>query len=318
MQRTYMNNVLAIYDKESAYTGGLLDYIQKNIKLGLKVHAFTNSDSLNEYVKNHVITVLLVNESVDLGEIDHSNIKNICILWEGEKEDVNTAYPIIYKFQSAKGIMEQLFLKYPKELFLNQEGNKNSSLHIISVCSLDRKKKQSILAYSLAREYSKHKKVLYINLHSWQVLSKLLSLKEYNGISETIYYLRQKSPNFILKMNNIVVKVEGLDCIYGTSFGLEVDELTKEDTLLWIEQLHMWNQYEIIVFDVGNIHLGTLELLQQSSDIIYTLKKNSEDDVELDVFRQQLEFAGYKDIVEKMRLCDISREKEECILELLH
>lgn len=313
-----MNSVIAIYDMDSEYTNKLLDYIQKNIKTGSKVHGFSNLNSLNEYVKKHIITVLLINESINLEEIDHSNVKNICILWEGEKEDINTSYPIIYKFQSAKGIMEQLLLKYPKDLFQNQEVNKNSPMHIISVISLDGKKKQSIMTYSLAREYNKHKKVLYINLHSWQVLSKLLNLNEYNGISETIYYLRQKSPNFILKMKNVIVKVEGLDCIYGTSFGLEVDELTKEDTLLWIEQLHMWNHYEIIIFDVGNIHLGTLELLQQSNEIIYTLNKSSEDDVELDIFKKQLEFAGYQDIIEKMKLCDISGEREDSILELLH
>lgn len=313
-----MHNVLAIYDKDTDYTNQLLNYIQKNIKSSSKVHAFTNLNSLNEYVKKHVVTVLLINESIDLEEIDHSNIKNICLLWDGEKEDINTTYPIIYKFQSAKGIMEQLFLNYPKALRPNQEGNINSSTHIISICSLDGKKKQSITAYSLAREYNKHKKVLYVNLHSWQVLSKLLDLNEYNGISETIYYIRQKSPNFILKMNNVIVKVEGLDCIYGTSFGLEIDELTEEDTLLWIEQLRMWNHYEIIIFDVGNIQIGTLEILQQSSEIIYTLNKNSEDHMELDIFKVQLEFAGYQDIIEKMKLCDISGEKEDSILELLH
>ena len=313
-----MNNVLAIYDNEVAYANGLQDYIQKNMKTGLKVHVFTNTLSLNEYVKNHIITILLINESINLSEINQSKIKNICILWEGEKDEINNSFSNIYKYQSAKGIMEQLLIKYTKDLFLKTEGNNSSSLQIISVCSLDRKKKQSILAYTLAGEYSKHKKVLYINLHSWQVLSKILSLKEYNGVSETIYFLRQKLPNFIMKMSNMIVKVNGLDCIYGTSFGLELDELTCEDMKLWIEQLQMWNYYELIIFDVGNIHLGTLELLLNSREIIYTIKKNTEDEIELDIFKRQLEFAGYQEIVGKMKICDISKSQDDCILELLH
>jgi len=234
------------------------------------------------------------------------------------KDEINSTYASIYKFQSAKVIMEQLFMKFPNELLHKLEANRNSTLEILSVCSLDKKKKQSNLTYYLAREYSKHKKVLYINLHSWQILSKTQCLKEYNGISEIIYYLRQKTPNFIIKMNHAVVKVNGLDCIYGTSFGLEVDELTTEDTRMWIEQLQMWNQYEIVVFDVGNINIGTLELLHNSNKIIYTIEENTEDELELDIFKYQLEFAGYEDVVNKIRTCDISKEKEECIRQFIH
>lgn len=312
-----MSLVLVIYDNETAYANSLLDYITRSMKLHVNVHAFSNLNKFKEYIYSNMVGLLLVSEKVNLAEVNHSNIKNICILWEGETEDSNFTYPCIYKYQSAKGIMEQIIKKYPIITNTRQEIKEEQKYSIISVISLDHKKLQSEYAYQLAKEYSKYKKVLYINLHCWQLITSVYQLEHNIGVSEFIYYERQKSPNIAMKLKQVIKKVDNLYYLCGTSSGFEISELKVEDIKLWMEQFKLWNEYEIILFDVGNIQPYVMELLSSSNRIIYTLVEEK-DKLEQEYFLRQLDYTGHKIIGENMISYSISGNIRLAVEQYIH
>ena len=246
-----MSCTLAIYDWESEYANLLMDYLKRNQKKLLQIRVFTNLQSLKEYTKENSIQILLINESVPVDEINRDVIKNICFLSE-ENTVSNTIYPVIYKYQSAEIIMKELFSYFPEYLLQGNIANSyEGKTKIISVFSIQADVIRQAFAFSLAEQSAAVKKTLYINLDICPVLSEFLGHKAEKGLSELIYFLKQNPSNLNTKINGIITKRKNLDYLEGVSFGPDLFELTPEDITLWLRELQLNGDYDVILFDVG-------------------------------------------------------------------
>jgi len=230
--------ILAIYDYETDYANHLMDYIKRKQKMIMQVRVFTNHNSLKDYLDHNQILILLLGESIPVEEVIHEKIKNICLLSEGNKDRENIGYPVIYKFQSAEQVMKEIFSYCPLEV----QGGKSMvspehKIKIISIYSIARETEQVAISLSLAEQYSRNKKTLYINLDIFQALPELLGQNIEKNLSEFIYILKQNHPNLISKMNSIITKMDKLDYIQGVTFGPDLYELTSEDMGQWIKEL---------------------------------------------------------------------------------
>lgn len=302
-----LSQVLIIYDEEVEYTSGLLECLRRSKKLRMNVSIFTERKKLQEYLCRNKVQVLLIHCSFPLEEIKDLPIEKICILYEDEYEQVDSTYPIIYKYQSAKKIVDQLINHFPSLVAITSKGTMESKTKLISVFSLDHKKEQSKFAYQLATYLSKKKKILYINLHSWQLISYEYGLMNNQGISHLIYYLRQKASNLILKMNPLINTKDELDYIIGTSYGMDIGDISPEDIKMWIEQLLLWNEYEIIIFDVGNLYSFVMELLCECKIIYYTIM-DERDKQEIELMKKQLEYIGKGELLEVMTEVNLKKD----------
>lgn len=306
-----MNCRLAIYDREVDYANHLMEYIKRKQKKLSQVRVFTNSDSLVEYSEQNPIQILLINESIPIDEIKQDNIKNICLLSEDNDSAENGTHPVIYKFQSAEIVIKELFSYYP--LQENQGRTKNPlerNVEIINVFSICSDINRQIFSFSLANQYAALKKTLYINLGIFQVLATLLRCKAEKGLSDFIYFLKQNNPNIINKMNGIITKQNDLDYMEGVSFGPDLYELTSEDMTRWISEMVLNTDYEVIIFDVGSYFQAILELFRNSNKLLLLVGNNSWDQIGYNNFKDQLNWSGYEDILEKISLVPISDEEK--------
>lgn len=310
-----MNYVLAIYDNEVEYANQLMNYMKRKQKQSIQTSVFTNQESLKEYLKHDKVHVLLINENIELESELHEKIKNICILSEGNYIRENATYPVIYKFQSAELVMQEIFSYFPIEIPESSfHGLEKSKLKIISIYSVTRDMEKTAFALNLAKQYAKEHNTLYINLDIFQTINNMNLQGEEKGLSDFIYYLKQNSPNLITKMNKLIMKEGNLKFIQGAVFTPDIYELTTEDMLLWIQEINNSTNYEKVIFNVGCFFQATLELFRNSSELLYIIGDKVIDKSKYEVFKNQLQWAGFDDVISKIKEITISFDKEYNLL----
>jgi hypothetical protein len=306
-----LSYILGIFDPDTDYANQLMDYIKRKQKTITQVRIFTNARSLLEYLDHDKLNVLLLNEEVTMDEVLHQNIKNICILSEGNFAREQESCHVIYKFQSAQKVMEELFSYFPLEDTLMRAFlSDNGSLNIISVFSVGKENERQVFSYFLASEYAKTRKTLYINLDLFSAWTEISGSNFEKGLSEFIYYLKQSNPNLISKMNGIITKINNLDCIQGVSFGPDIYELVPDDIFYWLKTLKESSEYEVVVFDVGCFFQSTLELFRSSNELLLLIGDQRLEEEKYRNFRSQLQLAGYEDVLTQMTEVAISKDTE--------
>lgn len=293
-----MSCILAIYDTETSYANRLTDYIKRKQKRITQVRVFTNPDSLKEHLVHNKIDILLLGEDIPADQIKLENIRNICLLTEGGRIKEEGGYPVIYKFQSADLVVREIFSYFPTE---TNEGNRKetgNNLRIITVFSTAKNDERTMLSLSLAGKYASGKKVLYVNLDTIHPFSEYQDTGK--SLSEFIYYLKQNTPNLITKLNEIISRRNQLDFIGGVSFGPDLFDLAPDDIALWIKELKKYSEYEVIIFDVGSFFLAALELFRESNRILYLLGGNDLEQTRFRILKDQLCWAGFEDITQKL------------------
>ncbi|MGB8452778.1 MAG: hypothetical protein WCD89_10630 [Anaerocolumna sp.] len=312
---------LAIYDREIEYANQLMEYMKRKQKKLSQIRVFTNSDSLREYAGQNPIQILLINKNISIEEtipieemkqdsIKLCNIKHICLLSEDNYTSGNSLYPMIYKFQSAEVVMKELFTYYPLQEI--QGSGKNSierKVEIINVFSIGTDISRQIFSFSLANQYAAFKKTLYINLNIFDTLSGFIGHPTEKGLSDFIYFLKQNNPNIINKMKSTITKINNLDYIKSVSFGPDLYELTTEDIIQWLNEMRMNTDYEVIIFDVGCYFQPILELFRNSSQLMFLVGDNNWEQAKYNVLKEQLNWSGYEDILEKATIVPISEEE---------
>jgi hypothetical protein len=289
-----------------------MDYIKRKKKQLSQVRVFTNESCLKEYLVNDRIHVLLLNESIPVENVIHDNIKHICLLSEGNLIRENPVYPVIYKFQSADLVMQELFSYFPFDFYgKHQVIQSTSNVKVISVYSITRDIERMVFAYSLARQYAKGKKTLYINLDPFQALPRQNMQLEEKGLSELIYYLKQNPTNIIAKMNPIIQKDNSLDYIQGVTFGTDLYELTAEDIKLWVQELIKETEYQVVIFNVGCFFHAILELFLGSNQLLYVTGDSEMEQAKYQNFKNQLSWAGFDVTVSNMKTITLTKEEEE-------
>jgi len=297
-----------LYDTDVEYASNFIHYVKSKYK-NYNLHLFTSVEHLEEYLRSNEVSLLLVASSLDYRRDEIKNIERICILWDGLKEiKEGDKYPHIIKYQSAKNIFEELQVHLPKnERAVN--GSKEGMPKIICVYSNDYKKVASLFTYHLACEYGRVKKVLFINLQTIQVLTKILNLKELDSLSHFIYFLKQKNPNIKQKLSDLIIKTENISMLYGISFGLDILDLMEDDMNLWIYELGLWKEYELIIFHVDTLTKGLLALFHISDEILCIEGDEDLDKLETTMLIDQLVYVGMNEILDKIRVIDLDKEE---------
>lgn len=304
-----MSYILGIYDPDTDYANQLMDYIKRKQKAVTQVRIFTNLSSLKDYLEQDKINVLLLGQDIPVDEVLHQNIKNICILSEGNYTREQEGYHVIYKFQSAHKVMEELFSYFPLEdTLIRAFLSGNGSLNIISVFSVGKENERQVFSYILASEYAKTKKTLYINLDLFPAFTEISEGNFQKGLSELIYYLKQSHPNLITKMNGVITTINNLDCIQGVSFGPDIYELVPDDIYYWIKTLKEASEYEVIIFDIGCFFQSTLELFRNSNELYILIGDQKIEERKYQNFRHQLQLADYEDVLDKLTEVVITKD----------
>lgn len=306
-----MSYIVAIFDNDIAYANQLMAYMKRKQKAISQVRVFTNLKNLQDYYADNKIDVLLLSENIPIEEVKDKNVKNICLLSEGNHIRESIEFPIIYKFQSAEHILQEIFSYYPLLLQkVNSSSMSNNKVKFISVISMGNKTEQTVMSLSLAKQYSKQRKTLYVNLDTFQAIPELFGHNRKKSLSDFIYYLKQNNSNLIMKMKGAIEKVGSFDSIPGVSFGSDLYELTVDDMTTWLEELRKTEEYEVVIFEVGSIFEASLRLFQECSQVMILLNENEWEQAKYRNLKEQFLFAGYEEVLDKCRGVTLTTEEQ--------
>ena len=273
-----MNKLLvALYDTQG-YMKSLADYLgKKNFLLDSRL--FTKSESLNLFLKDRNPDVLLLGQDVDRTELQHlERAKHLVIMSEGNcMSEGGEDYPLIFKYQSAENILKEIFrilegtekeipgavkIRHGQTEFLGIYRPYGANFPVQRICP-DKEEEE--------------KKSLFVNMEILSGLSRNKSRsgqEEYRGLSELIFYLKQRNEKLALKLKNLLMQWENMDYVGPVEDFRDLYSICRDDVDRLLAMLANETGYGRVVFDVGFLTDASLYLLY-CCDGIYIPKAQS-------------------------------------------
>lgn len=258
-----MTKLLVIYDTEVSYASRLMDYMKRSALTGFEVLLFTRRDSLDEFLKDHVVELLLLGEEVQ-EEIPRDNIRFILQLTGTKPISRKEITQNVYKYQPAREVINDLLSCYMKAQGIHGT-DRYGELNIISVFAPAGGRREVTYATNLALCLAERQKVLYLPMEQLPVSSVSATAGEDQALSEFIYYLKEYDNSLISKLKELLKFSGKLACLSGIAHGLDLLSLDKEDAGKLIEELKKNTDYEAVIFYHGIYTEFTIELMKLSS-----------------------------------------------------
>lgn len=181
-----------ILDKDVGYATALSSYIRANKKEIDEIQVFTDVQKFLAYVRTNRVNIAIIGQSVASVVNEELAKADIPILELAEEKEDADREGVVYKYQSAKNILDYV----DKRLLTNthsplQKEKEKKDNQIISILSPTGSVSTAVIALTMARYMSKEEKILYINLNPCCCLEKILWEQEQKGLSDILYYYRQ-------------------------------------------------------------------------------------------------------------------------------
>lgn len=294
--------LFVICDIEENYAFHMAEYIIDKIPPPYKLHLFTKTKELNNFLQHNLVSVLLIAQSAVSELKISSDIPNIFVLQENE-ECLETDYQYINKYQSPEDVVREMFGSI-KELdgYIGKKSLK-SQAKLIGVYSPVRRCLQTSFALTMGQLLSKEHRVLYLNFECYSGFSHLLHRDFQADMLDMVYYFRCAKEKFSMRFSSIVQNVNGLDFIPPGQSGVDMKEITGENWFELIEAIEEVSDYEYMILDLTDDMNGLFELLSVCHKI-YTITKD--DGFAMAKMKQ------YEKILQLNDLSDISEKTVKC------
>lgn len=297
-----MNKLLvALYDTQG-YMRALAEYFgKKNFLLDSRL--FTKTESLNDFLKEREPDVLLLGQDVDRTGLKYlDRVKHLVILSEGScvsegRED----YPLIFKYQSAENILKEIFAILEGGTS-KEQGSAGKVCGQMEIWGMYHPYHAPLTMQQVCPEQEDSvKRCLEINM-------ELLAGEQYGalsgdarGLSEIIFYLKQKNERLALKLRQLVQTGNGMDHIRPVTDFRDLYSLCREDVDRLLTVIASETGYERVIFDIGFLTDTALYLLY-CCDRIYIPKAQTSWEEELaDGLEKLLVKEGLEDVLESIR-----------------
>ncbi|SHO53868.1 hypothetical protein [Anaerocolumna xylanovorans] len=314
-----MYKTLAIYDKDMEYLRHLADYLKSKAPGLFQIKLFTKEETLKEFLKAETADILLLAEETPEAESMAAYCSHLVLLTPVPIPEKKSSLHTIYKYQPGEAILKELRELLP-EGALRNTGAHTLEKEIISVISLNPGKLSQGFSLSLWNEKCEEKKTLFITFLAYPLLKELRIQEGETGLSEFIYYLKQNAPGLVRKGKEYVNIRENFEYIKGVSFGTDLYELTAEDVSNWFVLLSSW-EYDTVLFDIGIFTQASIKVLQESSVVYLVSEEDRLNEEQLANFFLQLKWAGYEELLQKIVIIRVGKEKansyEDCLLKEL-
>lgn len=260
-----MNKLLvALYDTQG-YTRALAEYFEKKNFL-LDSRLFTKAESLNDFMREKKPDVLLLGQDVDRTCLRHlDRVSHLIILSEGNcvsegRED----YPLIFKYQSAEKILKEIFAILEEDTSKESGepgviGKVRSRMEVWGIYHLYQA--PLTMQQICPEQEDSAKKCLQINMELLSGEDRGRLSEEERGLSEIIFYLKQKNSRLALKLRQLVQFSDGMDHIRPAADFRDLYSLCREDVDRLLTVIAGETGYERVVFDIGFLTDAALYLL---------------------------------------------------------
>lgn len=246
-----MKNVtVAMLENREIYGERLAAFISRQRDSPFNVQLFLEHPVLPEQWKK--ADVILMTSSLEEVYREYINSEQLIVLDEEGKEydNGNTA---IYKYQSA-AIIYGFLLQFCMDKSgkrLTGSGRQGKEWMLIGIYTPVGGEKISSSILSLCRRMAEEKHLLYMNLEPVPVFQELLAENNgREGISELIYYIKQRSRNLGARMGMMVIKRD-FDYLLPAATPIEIGELNEEEWQFCLDSIKNETDYERVIVDFG-------------------------------------------------------------------
>lgn len=313
---------LALYDEEG-YMPCLVDYLCKKGHQMLESRLFTNVQLLKESANNGEIDVLLAGEEVveKIQGLDKV-IPQIMLLSEGDKACEGSSYILLFKYQSAQEIVREILSQVAEDDRIQCGGQKSRrrNIEMIGVYSPFGGGGVTQYALTMIKELGKENQALYINLELFNGLDFMLPRgkeknESYRGMSEVIFYLKQRKEKLALKLESVIFSADGIDGIAAVEDYRDLYNISQEEMAQFLDVLEGQTAYSKVVFDIGYLSEASLYLMSQCSRVYIPQPQSRIQQSKEDAFRRLLIRENYDELeksiakIEKVRGIDVIDER---------
>lgn len=262
--------ILAICDVEKAYAYRLMDFLNKKEGNPFIVQAFTTIEALVSYGVEHPIEILLISEGTMNDAVKLMNFHHIIVL-SGTREKVEClCEKAIYKYQSSAMILEEVMGFY-QEISTQKEAYQiiNQDIRIIGVYSPIRRILKTSFALTLGQLLARESRVLYINLEDYSGFRELMNRQYRTDLADLLFYISQENKGINSLLESSVETLEGLDYIPPVASPLDLQCVTTEDWVSFLNEISHSKKYDVIILDIGE-SLNALPRFLSCCERIYT------------------------------------------------
>ncbi|WP_343210210.1 hypothetical protein [Anaerolentibacter hominis] len=292
--------ILAIFDYEEDYVNRFLEYVNRKKQFLLETRVFTDAKKLADYCAREFIDLLLTVDTDILAGLDRTRIGHVLVLSEGMWVREGSDYPVIYKFQSMEEIMRAIldfYGTFHADLPVLAAA-RSQKTRIYTVFSPEGGRERTIFSIALGQAYAKEKDTLYLNLN---VFPSSDMENGNGGMSELIYYIKQRSSNLIVRLQSLVNRMDQLYYIAPVSHFKDLEELGARDYGMLIQELRQGGDYDVVIIEAGSFGESTIALMDLS-DQVYIPYGEEDAMTSIQVFQRTLAQEGLDSILAKLEL----------------
>lgn len=247
-------HIFAICDPEAEYARNFMDYLNRKKNLPFEVQAFTGSESLIAYGKDHRIELLLIAEEAVCGELRDLDIGKIIVLTEGVCSPAKSPYAEVYKYQSSAQVVREVMACYGEETSIlpMQSPVLKKTTEVLGIYSPVGRCLKTSFALTLGQLLGKNRPVLYLNMEEYSGFENLFGKSFPANLSDLLYYVRQGEQNLTARINSMVQTVGQLDFIPPVQSPLDIRGTPWQDWICLIQEITLHSPYEVLILDIGN------------------------------------------------------------------
>lgn len=283
--------IMALYDTDAVYAARLMEYIKNLGWEDFDILLFKRPENLTDFLKYQPVDILLYGEDALPAEISKTKIKYIFYLCKEKNLSENrSGYPRIFKYQSARKIASEIISAYT-ELEDNSGKKYFENVRLISVYSPVSGPEKVFFAWSLAKELSEKRKVLFISL---ELLPTDVTgeIKQKYALSEFLYYLKENGPDNMEKLKAYLAYSEKLAFLSGISHGFDLLSLNREDAEKFMNKLKEFKEYETVIFYLGFYTEASMEIIKDSDMIFLASCNLPYEELVMEEWKRQTELIG--------------------------
>lgn len=295
--------IMAICDRQAAYTNQLIALFQEKKELPFEIHGFTKSESLQEFCDENKIALLLISEPDYREELREKEIDRILVLREGTG-NLPEYVATVNKFQPAGILYREIMRVYGEgENIVPFQKTGKKQIRLIGVYSPIHCCMQTTFTLTAGEILAKRKKTLYLNFESFSGFETLLGRRFDGNLTDILYYYDCAKEKLAYKLESIVQKMGELYFIPPASSYEDFRDIKEEEWLALITGVAEAGGYEAVLLDLTEQVRGVYALLE-GCDKIYTLiREDRMAKAKLAQYELLLEQRDYQKIRERTEKC---------------
>ena len=246
--------VLAVCDVEEAYARNFMEYLhaRQSPKLPFEIQAFTGSEALLEYARDHRIEILLISEKAVTDAVRSLPVGRMVILSEGADLPGTESCPRVYKYQSSDQVVREVLDLYGAEKLARFAPVRlRSRQKMTGICSPSGFPQRMLFSAALGQIRAERQAVLFVCLDSCCALGDIFAEAGRQTLSDLLYTWRRGGKITVPHLEKALHTVRGLDCILPAEASADLQEQSGAEWICFLEELMGAGNYESLVLDIG-------------------------------------------------------------------